>query len=594
MSQKVPHRETRKIQDLQKTKNILKNKSFTKKYKPDEEKKDKLKLLEKDDNIAIESKVVETVVKPPKVSRDPPKTAYSVKPVPKFIIKQAGPSQTFGWVGPGSYAPLNIPNIFKSIGLDTSWNPDENSVYPVKLTYPAPTEKPKKTVVTSKPTKPSVKYTTTTSAPKVKEAPIPVYKPSNNIYKQPVTSKPFTNYKTGELETLYYGTEKVQPYTTTTKKPVVTTTQSTTTTTTTAAPSTTRYTFVYNTYKPSTKPPQQYHPAPTFYPNPPQTYFNSAPTYKPVAISTASPYHYSSPVPSYASSPHYNPIVSSPAPPAYPSSTPPPAAYFSSPTYAPVAFSSPAPYFPAYSTPAPYSPAYSTPAPYASSPHYSPVTSPAPSYNSPSYQPSSAFSQPIKPFTAFNIPAAPKVAEAPIDKSDSGPSLKNTVDLRSGSSPPVVGIIETENKNNPADDGEVFYIFYENEDLAQDSIESGLSLQRFIQEDFGEGKDNLFSESISEEIININNDQQKFPNFGLIEEVGKPEVQQPLFYDVPIKIEETNPGDDVRTIYVPIENAINVPDNFEVINISPTDVDSPFAVGSNQAQVTYLSDIMYS
>ena len=90
MSQKVPHRETRKIQDLQKTKNILKNKSFTKKYKPDEEKKDKLKLLEKDDNIAIESKVVETVVKPPKVSRDPPKTAYSVKPVPKFIIKQAG------------------------------------------------------------------------------------------------------------------------------------------------------------------------------------------------------------------------------------------------------------------------------------------------------------------------------------------------------------------------------------------------------------------------------------------------------------------------------------------------------------------------
>ena len=160
------------------------------------------------------------------------------------------------------------------------------------------------------------------------------------------------------------------------------------------------------------------------------------------------------------------------------------------------------------------------------------------------------------------------------------------MDLRSGSSPPVVGIIETENKNNPADDGEVFYIFYENEDLAQDSIESGLSLQRFIQEDFGEGKDNLFSESISEEIININNDQQKFPNFGLIEEVGKPEVQQPLFYDVPIKIEETNPGDDVRTIYVPIENAINVPDNFEIINISPT--------GSDQVQVTYLSDIMYS
>ena len=33
----------------------------------------------------------------------------------------SGPSQTFGWVGPGRYAPLNIPNIFKAAGINTKW-----------------------------------------------------------------------------------------------------------------------------------------------------------------------------------------------------------------------------------------------------------------------------------------------------------------------------------------------------------------------------------------------------------------------------------------------------------------------------------------
>ena len=35
-----------------------------------------------------------------------------------------GPSQTFGWVGPGRYAPLNIPNIFKAAGINTKWIPE--------------------------------------------------------------------------------------------------------------------------------------------------------------------------------------------------------------------------------------------------------------------------------------------------------------------------------------------------------------------------------------------------------------------------------------------------------------------------------------
>ena len=94
-----------------------------KKYNPDELKKDKKKLYLKDDNIAIESQVVETKVKVPKLTKKPanikakyvPKLAkvkkhkkpYPTKKVktidtpdkrtynsapatPKFIIKQAG------------------------------------------------------------------------------------------------------------------------------------------------------------------------------------------------------------------------------------------------------------------------------------------------------------------------------------------------------------------------------------------------------------------------------------------------------------------------------------------------------------------------
>ena len=92
--------------------------------------------------------------------------------------------------------------------------------------------------------------------------------------------------------------------------------------------------------------------------------------------------------------------------------------------------------------------------------------------------------------------------------------------------------------------------------LLQESVSSGLNLQRFIQDD-NKWSDNQLSESVAN--LQVVDKKQKFPNFALIEEVEK--NSQPLFYDVPIKIEETNPGDDIRTIYVPIENAINVPDS---------------------------------
>ena len=44
------------------------------------------------------------------------------------IHSSPGPSQTFGWVGHGRYAPLNIPNIFKAAGINTKWIPEVISV----------------------------------------------------------------------------------------------------------------------------------------------------------------------------------------------------------------------------------------------------------------------------------------------------------------------------------------------------------------------------------------------------------------------------------------------------------------------------------
>ena len=47
-------------------------------------------------------------------------------------------------------------------------------------------------------------------------------------------------------------------------------------------------------------------------------------------------------------------------------------------------------------------------------------------------------------------------------------NVANTVDLRSQSDAPVVGIIETNgDTKTQVDDGEVFYIFYENDDIPQ-------------------------------------------------------------------------------------------------------------------------------
>ena len=42
----------------------------------------------------------------------------------------SGPSREFGWVGHGgTYAPLDIPNIFKAAGIDTHWDPETNKIF---------------------------------------------------------------------------------------------------------------------------------------------------------------------------------------------------------------------------------------------------------------------------------------------------------------------------------------------------------------------------------------------------------------------------------------------------------------------------------
>ena len=386
--QKYTHnqRRTRKISNFAKLdKSFLKTKAKSKKYDSKALKKDLLEHLKKDDNLAIESQVVQTVVKPPPALKSHPKTTYSAKPVPKFIIKQAGPSQTYGWLGHGRYAPLNIPNIFRNLGLDTTWNPSINNIFPVGLNYPPVKNNkvntgnykhPVTTTTTKKPTTeiPTEKYTY--EAPEIKESPIPVYKPTNSVYQKPSTVKPLkSHHQTGKLETLWYDTEIVQPYTQVpiykpSRKPQLyiphysTTTKTTTTTTTTYT--TTTKPVVYETT--TTK----------------KSYIYTSPVYNPPSTTKAS---YKSqpttPVPQY-SSPSY--FQSSPS------------NYFSSPTYKPQGLSTSSPFF---GSPSPY---ISTSAPYSNIPSapYSISTASPPSYASPNYKPFD-FSQPIKPFTAFNF-----------------------------------------------------------------------------------------------------------------------------------------------------------------------------------------------
>ena len=72
----------------------------------------------------------------------------------------------------------------------------------------------------------------------------------------------------------------------------------------------------------------------------------------------------------------------------------------------------------------------------------------------------------------------------------------------------------------------------------QHSVQNGLDLQRFIHEEISAFDDSVFSSSVPQgEIFNDLND---VPVFHFTEE--EKTDNQPIFYDVPIKIEETGVG----------------------------------------------------
>ena len=56
------------------------------------------------------------------------------------ILFISGPSQSYGWVGHGSYAPLNINNIFKAAGINTRWIPEIDPIFTTGLLYPSPSQ----------------------------------------------------------------------------------------------------------------------------------------------------------------------------------------------------------------------------------------------------------------------------------------------------------------------------------------------------------------------------------------------------------------------------------------------------------------------
>jgi len=95
----------------------------------------------------VSKKTIANLTKPVKEAIDrtflnPPKIKSKSKIVPPtFIIKQAGPSQQFPWIGHGTYAPLDVPNIFKAAGLDTHWDPENDKIFETGLLYPIPPAK---------------------------------------------------------------------------------------------------------------------------------------------------------------------------------------------------------------------------------------------------------------------------------------------------------------------------------------------------------------------------------------------------------------------------------------------------------------------
>ena len=166
-----------------------------------------------------------------------------------FYTNAAGPSQQFGWVGHGHYAPLNVPNIFKAAGLNTRWIPGQDPVFEVGFLYPSP---------------PSHSPPPPPPAP----APRPPSPPSPPVYSGPASVKvkksiPKTEYSGYKQTTRLELPARAPPYSGT--PPATSTPPSTTTTTTaTTTRTTTRRTLRYSPVSPY-----------SYSPTPPSSQYNS-------------------------------------------------------------------------------------------------------------------------------------------------------------------------------------------------------------------------------------------------------------------------------------------------------------------------------
>jgi len=648
--------------------------------------KDKTYISKKYPKKKINSTIKKKEFQKPHVTKNHKPTSVKLKEksfkpspsAPKFIIKQAGPSQQFGWVGHGEFAPLNIPNIFKAAGINTKWIPEDNKIFEAGLLYPAPAQdkllvetaekEPKQpyfSVSKHTSTKPIVidqkipvfsvsKHTTPKAVTTiVSEFPPPTFSSSSPkpVSKEVSTSKPNiqiklssnTNYKVISSAPPTYDTS------TASKEPFKQTT--------TNVPESKFPTLWRSStpgYKGNTVSPVKYHAAITYRPpnarpvkreqsvNPflleKKLPSLSLPSFKTVETPALPPKYKAVETPAFP--PNYieprNPFLKEkvknpPAPVYFPkttttTTTTPKTSSISSEKV--ISYGSQSIDLSKYQTPIIKTTYLSTDStkniaqsttPKSTTPKLeksttarpSPLFTKSPTTSSYLFRSSPSFFTPQRPSyqpAPSNFPIYPSV----IQEEEKIPTPEQLTEDKRLTEVPTnsVKVSQTTgfgdvNENSGSDyrqieekeDDEVFFIFYENEqNPVEESFANGIDLKRFIQEELNNvDPGSVLSASVPEG--DIFSDPNEVPVFSVIEEVEEvrdPKQKNPVFYDVPIKIEESgegfDPPSDIRTIFVPIENAINVPNTYDI------SVGTSFGYNSNRASQensfsSFLSDL---
>jgi len=377
----------------------------------------------------------------PVVTKFPVKRKYNSAPAqPKFIIQQAGPSQQFGWVGHGTYAPVNVPNIFKAAGINTRWTPGIDPIFQVGLLYPSsPTGSTQTSYSSQAQSIPSVTSNFLPSSVKVKKS------IANSLYdkqKQSIT-------KIKNIQPLIEQPALPPPY---------------------AGPP--QPTIQYTAYEPPAIPPQ-YVAKPQF-------------------------------IPSSIALPVSN-IVESPAVP---------------------------PEYLTEETPAP-------PPPFKAEPPKQKQT----------------FSQTtIKPFVNLRVSTTSDYVNPTTYKPVFVSSTSRPFSLVIGKEEETPKKQLSTTKLPKKKEEEVYYIFYENNDDPLEPIKTGIDLQKYIEEEIENAKKSTSAQKQQEL------SSRSFEN--------SPTLNEPVYFDVPIKIEENGEGftppSEIRNIFVPQDKSENGRDIIDV------------------------------